>query len=62
MMDADISAEIARETKRREAVAEAARVAASEVGALNGPDKDFCELTYILGAMQEANLAFEARA
>lgn len=62
MMDADISAEIERETHRREAVCEAAKRAASEVGALNGPDKDFCELTYILGAMAEANLAFEARA
>ncbi len=62
MMDADISAEIARETKRREAIHEAAVRAASEVGALNGPDQDFCELTYILGAMQEANTAFEARA
>jgi hypothetical protein len=62
MMDTDISYEIARETKRREAVADAARRAASEVGALNGPDKDFCELTYIIGAMQEASMAFDARA
>jgi hypothetical protein len=61
MMDADISTEIAREEKRREALAAAARVAACEVGSLNGPDKDFCELTYILGAMHEAGQAFDAR-
>lgn len=57
---ADIAGEIAAETRRREAVASAARQASVEVGALNGPDKAFCDITYIVGAMNEAGEKFDA--
>ena len=62
MKASDISAAIDRETRRQAAVADAARKAAVEVGALNGPDKGFCELTYIVGSMREAASTFDARA
>ncbi|NTF17614.1 hypothetical protein G6L37_04325 [Agrobacterium rubi] len=61
MKASEISAEIGRETERRDAVVNAARKASLEVGALNGPDNDFCELTYIVGAIREADQSFETR-
>lgn len=57
---ADISGEIVVETRRREAVAAAARQASVEVGSLNGPGQSFCDITYIVGAMQEAGDRFDA--
>jgi hypothetical protein len=62
MRNAEISYAIERETKLRQEVAAAARKAAAEVGKLAGPDKDFCDISYILGAMYEAQQAFQARA
>jgi hypothetical protein len=62
MMAEDISADIARETARREVVADAARKAAAEVGELNVPGRDFCDISHIVGAMREAAQAFDAKA
>lgn len=59
MQAADISSQIEREKQRRDYIAEAARRAAAETGRLHGPD--FCELTYITGAMNQAGLDFDAR-
>lgn len=62
MKASDISIAISYEAERQAAVAAAARRAASETASLNGPDKDFCELSYIVGSMREAAAAFDARA
>lgn len=61
MKASDISTAISHEADRQAVIAAAARRAASETAALNGPDKDFCELSYIVGSMREAAAAFEAR-
>jgi hypothetical protein len=61
MQATDISSEIEREKQRRVYIADAARRAAAETGRLNGPGKDFCELSYIIGAMAEAGMEFDAR-
>ena len=57
----EISARIQHETARRKTLAAAAREASVEVGALRRSSPGFCELSYIVGAMDEAAARFDAR-
>lgn len=52
-----IARELALAEARRIAVTEAAKVAAAQTARLR--DEHFCDLTYVVGAMDEAGEAFD---
>jgi hypothetical protein len=54
-----ISRELALVEARQIAVTEAAKSAAAETGRLR--DEHFCDLTYVVGAMNEAGEAFDRK-
>lgn len=57
----DISAGISREVLRRNELAAAARAASLEVASKRDAQSGFCDIAYIVGAMEEAAAKFDAR-